>query len=80
MATLISHDAGAAFDPSLWLDAFAPVGGSYVLMSGRKLCFLVSECSADDLALTMRQIVGHPERQEALKSAIEARQAGELVQ
>ena len=68
--------AALAFNPGLWLDAFTAIGGGYALTSNRKLAFLVSDCDADDLTVTMRQIVGQPERQEALKQAIEARAFG----
>lgn len=65
------------FDPSLWLGALTSIGGGYALMSGRRLAFLVDECPADELTGVMAQIVGQPERQEAVKHAIERRQVGE---
>jgi hypothetical protein len=66
-----------AFDPSLWLSALTAIGGGYALMADRRLTFVVQDCDADDLTRVMSQIVGHKERQEALKLAIEKRQAGE---
>lgn len=70
-------EATRDFDPAVWLGAFTAIGGGYALMSGRKLAFLVDECEAGDLTGVMSQLVGHPERQEAIKSAIERRQVGE---
>lgn len=67
----------AGFDPRLWLSALTEIGGGYALMSGRKLAFLVDECDGGDLTGVMAQLVGHPERQEQIKSAIERRQIGE---
>lgn len=66
------------FDPGVWLGAFTAIGGGYALMSGRKLAFLVDECDAEDLTGIMAQIVGQPERQEAIKSAIERRSLGQV--
>lgn len=66
------------FDPATWLRAFTAIGGGYALMSGRRLAFLVDECDAEDLTGVMAQIVGQPERQEAIKSAIERRSLGQV--
>lgn len=66
------------FDPSLWLRAFTEIGGGYALMSGRRLHLIVNECDGDALTGMMAQIVGQPERQEAVKHAIELRQHGEV--
>lgn len=66
------------FDPKSWLRSFAEIGGGYALTAGRKLCFVVDECDGVDLAASMAQLVGRPDRQEAVKSAIEARQLREL--
>ena len=67
------------FDPQLWLSAFAEIGGGYALMADRRLAFLVEGCDGEPLTSVMAQIVGNPERQEALKSAIERRQSGDLA-
>lgn len=74
MLTVSTH----GFDPGVWLGAFTAIGGGYALMSGRKLAFLVDECDAEDLTGIMAQIVGQPERQEAIKSAIERRSLGQV--
>jgi hypothetical protein len=66
------------FDPQLWLSAFPEIGRGYALMAGRRLVFLVEGCDGEPLTSVMAQIVGHPERQEAVKSAIERRQNGDL--
>lgn len=71
--------ASRDFDPAVWLRAFTAIGGGYALMSGRKLAFVVDECDADDLTGVMSQIVGQPERQEAIKSAIERRSLGQVA-
>jgi hypothetical protein len=65
------------FDPQLWLSAFSEIGGGYALISGRKLAFLVDGCDGEPLTSVMAQIVGKPDRQEAIKAAIERRQNGE---
>lgn len=70
--------AAPTFDPGGWLGAFTAIGGGYALMSDRKLAFLVDECDAEDLTGVMAQIVGQPERQEAIKSAIERRSLGQV--
>lgn len=67
------------FTPSLWLAALSAIGGGYALMADRRLAFVVKDCDGDDLARVMSQIVGNADRQEALKRAIEQRQAGELT-
>lgn len=68
------------FEPALWLRSLAEIGGGYALMADRRLCFLVDDCEGDDLTRLMAQIVGMPERQEALKSSIERRQLGAVSQ
>lgn len=72
-------EAAPTFDPGRWLEAFTGIGGGYALMSGRRLAFLVDECDAEDLTGIMAQIVGQPERQEAIKSAIERRSLGQVA-
>ena len=78
---MAGHHAGAAhavFDPAVWLAALATIGGGYALMADRRLAFLVDDCDGDELAGVMSQIVGRAERQEAIKTAIERRQVGEV--
>lgn len=70
-------DARPRFDPQLWLDALTTIGGGYALVSGRRLTFLVGEVDGEDLAPVMAQIVGQPDRQEAIKTAIERRRDAE---
>lgn len=71
--------SGREFDPGVWLGAFTAIGGGYALMSGRKLAFLVDECDAENLTGIMAQIVGQPERQEAIKGVIEQRSFGDVA-
>ncbi|MEG3086070.1 hypothetical protein [Sphingomonas sp. PB4P5] len=66
-----------AFDPAAWLHALVAIGGGYALASGRKLWLVVQDCSADDLTPVMAQLMGKPERVEAIRVAIEQRQNGE---
>lgn len=68
-----------AFDPVTWLQALTTIGGGYALVSGRKLAFLVDDCDGEALTSVMAQIVGQPDRQEAIKIAIERRQMGEAA-
>ena len=68
-----------AFQAPQWIDALTEIGGGYALMSGRRLCFLVEGCAADALSAVMAQIVGHPDRLEAVKCAVEQRQRGEAA-
>ncbi|MBW6528700.1 hypothetical protein KZ813_17800 [Sphingomonas sp. RHCKR7] len=64
------------FDPAAWLNTLVGIGGGYALASGRKLWLVVQECSTGDLTPLMAQIVAQPERQEAIKAAIERKQLG----
>ena len=66
-----------AFDPTAWLSALVAIGGGYALASGRKLWLVVQDCPADELTPIMAQLVGKPDRVEAVRSAIERRQIGE---
>ncbi len=75
MATLATPEPG--FDPRLWLSALTMVGGGYALAADRRLAFLVHDVGNEDLAPVMAQIIGQPERQEAVKAAIERRRNGE---
>ncbi|KQM64692.1 MULTISPECIES: hypothetical protein [unclassified Sphingomonas] len=65
------------FDAPAWLASLVAIGGGYALASGRKLWLVVEDCDADDLTSVMAQIVGKPERAEAIRWIIEARQNGE---
>lgn len=67
-----------SFDPATWLSDLVQIGGGYALASGRKLWLVVDHCDYDDLTPVMAQIVGQPERQEAIKSAIERRSLGQV--
>jgi len=67
------------FEPNLWLHALTKIGGGYALASGRKLIFMVEQCDAEDLARVMSEIVGHADRQEAIKQVIESRQNGQVA-
>ncbi len=72
------RSATTSFDPRAWLSAFVAIGGGYALASGRKLWLVVQDCPADDLTPVMAQIVGKPDRAEAIRCFIEAQQNGEL--
>jgi hypothetical protein len=73
------HDMTAPpFDPAAWLHALVAIGGGYALASGRKLWLVVHDCAADELTPVIAQLVGHPERVEAVRTAIERRQSGDL--
>lgn len=77
MATIL--ECADTFDPVAWLRTLTIIGGGYALVSGRKLAFLVDDCDGEALTSVMSQIVGQPDRQEALKAAIERRQMGEAA-
>ena len=79
MRTLPFKQQANDFNPRLWLSALTLIGGGYALMSGRKLAFVVDECDGEALTSVMAQIIGQPERQEAIKAAIERRQFGEAA-
>jgi len=64
------------FDPAAWLSALVSIGGGYALASGRKLWLVVEDCTAIDIEDLMRPLIGHPDRVEAVRSAIERRQNG----
>lgn len=81
---MIARHRGAAstapafdFDATLWLNSLSSIGGGYALMSDRRLAFVVNECDGEALTRVMAQIAGQPERQEAVKHAIERRRIGE---
>jgi hypothetical protein len=67
------------FDPAAWLTVLVSVGGGYALASGRKLWLVVEECAPADIENVMRPLIGHPERIEAVRAAIERRQNGEAL-
>jgi hypothetical protein len=71
------HDTHT-FDPATWLSQLVAIGGGYALASGRKLWLVVGNCPADELTPIMAQLVGHPERAEAVRCVIERRQNGEV--
>lgn len=68
-----------SFDPSTWLSDLVQIGGGYALASSRKLWLVVDHCDHDDLTPVMAQIVGHPERVEALRTTIERRSLGQVA-
>jgi len=82
MATQLAKggaSASSTFDAASWLHALVSIGGGYALASNRKLWLVVQECPAEDLTPVMAQIVGHPDRVEAVRSTIERRQNGEVL-
>ncbi|MCR5872280.1 MULTISPECIES: hypothetical protein [unclassified Sphingomonas] len=64
------------FDPAQWLSDFATLGGGYV-HTGERIAFLTAGVFAQDLTFMMAQLVGRPERMNAVKAEIAAR-AGEV--
>jgi hypothetical protein len=79
MATQLTQGAARSaptFDPAAWLSALVSIGGGYALASGRKLCLMVEECATVDIEDLMRPLIGHPDRVEAVRTAIERRQNG----
>ena len=69
----------ASFDPTLWLGALVSIGGGYALAAERKLWLVVNDCPAHALAPVMAQIIGQPERVEAVRATIERRQLEEAL-
>lgn len=67
------------FDPAVWLTAMTRIGGGYALMSGRQLALMIDECDPEDLTTVMSPLIGRPDRQEAIKLAIEQRQLGQVA-
>jgi hypothetical protein len=80
MATRFANTGGASapppFDPAAWLRALVEIGGGYALASERKLWLVVKDCPAAELTPMIAQLMGHPERVEAVRVTIERRQAG----
>lgn len=75
----VGEDTRSQFDPRLWLRALTAIGGGYALVADRRLTLLVDSCDDDELAFVMSQVIGQPERQEAIKAAIEQGQFGEAA-
>ncbi len=71
--------ASTTFNAARWLHSLVQIGGGYALASDNRIWFVVAECPADALTSVMAQIVGHPDRQDAVRLTIERRQNGELV-
>lgn len=65
------------FGPAAWLATLTEIGGGCALTSGRQLAFMVDRCDGEDLAMVMAHLIGRPDRQEAIKRAIEQRRNGE---
>jgi hypothetical protein len=78
MATQIEQ-APSTFSPARWLHSLVQIGGGYALASDKRLWLVVADCPADELTDVMAQVVGYPERQDAVRLTIERRQNGELV-
>ena len=71
--------AAPTFDPCAWLCALTEAGGGYALASERKLWLVVDLVPYEALVPLMSALVGHPDRQAAVRETIERRQAGELA-
>ncbi len=71
--------AGPVFNPARWLHSLVQIGGGYALASDKRLWLVVADCPADELTDVMAQVVGYPDRQDAVRLTIERRQNGELV-
>jgi hypothetical protein len=79
MQTITNSSAASVaptFDASAWLDDFTTLGGGWVSM-GERIAFLTAGVFAQDLTFMMAQLVGRPERMNAVKAEIAAR-AGEV--
>jgi hypothetical protein len=59
------------FDAPRWVQTLTRAGGGYALNGEGQIAFLVANCTADDLTSTMAQIVGNPDRLEAVKRTAE---------
>jgi len=71
--------ASSAFNPARWLHSLVQIGGGYALASDKRLWLVVADCPADELTDVMAQVVGYPDRQDAVRLTIERRQNGELA-
>lgn len=67
------------FNAARWLHSLVQIGGGYALASDKRLWLVVADCPADELTDVMAQVVGYPDRQDAVRLTIERRQNGELV-
>jgi len=67
------------FNPARWLHSLVQIGGGYALASDKRLWLVVADCPADELTDIMAQVVGYPDRQDAVRLTIERRQNGDLV-
>jgi hypothetical protein len=83
MATLASRGdtvtRAPSFSPAAWLHNLVHIGGGYALTTERKLWLVVEHCPSDELTPLMAQIVGNPDRVEAVRHIIERRQIGEMA-
>jgi hypothetical protein len=82
MATQLIQEGATApstFNPARWLHSLVQIGGGYALASDKRLWLVVADCPADELTDVMAQVVGYPERQDAVRLTIERRQNGELA-
>ena len=79
MASQFAPVPSTAFDPTAWLSALVNIGGGYALAAERKLWLVVNDCPADELTSVMAQLVGLPDRVEAVRVAIERRQNGDVA-
>jgi hypothetical protein len=71
--------ASTTFNPARWLHSLVQLVGGYALASDKRLWLVVADCPADELTDVMAQVVGYPDRQDAVRLTIERRQNGELV-
>lgn len=60
----------AAFNPTAWLEAFTADGGAYALAPDGRLWLGVLNVSAIDVERHPAELVGHPERQQAIIASI----------
>ena len=77
--TQTAGPASSTFNPARWLHSLVQIGGGYALASDKRLWLVVADCPADELTDVMAQVVGYPDRQDAVRLTIERRQNGELV-
>ena len=70
--------APSTFSPAGWLHSLVQIGGGYALAADRKLWLVVNDCPGEELTSVMAEIVGRPDRQEAIRTMIERRQNGEV--
>lgn len=63
----------APFNPSAWLDAYASDGGSYAVTPDGRLWLGIIDFVGEDLTRHTAQLIGHPERNEAIKALVRER-------